>query len=277
MELDNYNNIISEIHDKYYGAQDTYCDKKDELFKYTGDYIKTEKILINTDEIKSDHIRYKIIISKLEDAENGYGYTNLRILGDPKNIEYIELCVGGQRFDRIHPSIFGHLSFDCFTRCIMPALQHHRYELYILYNSTVGTIEIEFDIYKINNYINNEFWFKQCQFNGIETIKINMKNKVKVNFNHPVFKLYVLCESNLVNLHLSIEDGDNNYVIPYSYKEYNKYVFDFNNTINFSRIDNIYIKFDPLDNDAELAIYSDNFQMARCSTSHGMIGLLYSK
>lgn len=269
IKLNNYNKIISEIHDKYYGVQDKYGDKKDELYKYTGDYIKTEKILMNNDEEKESIIN----IFKLEDSENGYGYTNLRILGDPKNIKYVELSAGCSRLDKIYPSLFGHLSFDCFTRCIMPALLHHNYVLNILY---IGTIEIEFDIYKINNYIEKEyFWFKQCQFTGIEHIKINIKSKVRLNFNHPVFRLFVLSESNLVNLHLSIEDGDNKYVIPYSHKEYNKYVFDFNNTINFSRIDNIFLKFDPLDNDVELAIYSDNFQMAMCA--QGMIGLLYSK
>ena len=88
------------------------------------------------------------------------------------------------------------------------------------------------------------------------------------------FKLYGITSDFINSLDLS-EDEENKYVIPYSHKEYNKYVFDFNNTINFSRIDNIFLKFDPLDNDVELAIYSDNFQMAMFT--QGMIGLLYSK
>jgi hypothetical protein len=224
------------MYKQFYGAQDEYISKliPDRL---CGTFIKTMKYVIEAQQnIQSHNTLY---ISSAEDAVNGYGYTNFKIMGDTKKIHSVELVIGGQRFDKIYPSLTQQMTFSIFNTNILPALTLHDYKINIEHSETV-TIYIE-KVKLTQPFIEKdkaEIIYSSIQYTGEEKLK-NGINHIKMCFNHPIKKIFILSTTELYSLQLQLND----FIIyscnfPNMINDMYEYTFLFEKPLNFSRIEN---------------------------------------
>lgn len=273
------------LHKQTYGAQDKHIEEYFPDEKYKGEFISMEtfKITSNKDLKKPTIIKITDSYSHMMD----YGYSNIQLVDKYcVMIEKINIELGGQQINRIYPNKTGETRILEFadTNKILPALCYHELSI-IVYFKYHGTIELTVDKMKIINQIKDkstEVMLKQTQSLNTEEIKIinNEINKINLNFNHPVKKITIIAEDD-VDYHTTlifnlpkIESCENT---DYEYKALSyekKCVYEFEETINFSRINNTYLLIET-PKSTKIHIFADTLHILRIM--NGMAGLAFSK
>lgn len=138
-----------EIYNKYYGREDEYINNVTSNI-ITGDYIDTRTyILQGSNETTSQ----EILLSNVNDVISGYGYSNIKLVGNLDTTDEIKLEIGGTNIDIIYPKRLGQTVCPISDMTILPALKLHEYKLYVTYSDT---IKINVDIFKLIKYQEND-------------------------------------------------------------------------------------------------------------------------
>jgi hypothetical protein len=277
----------AHLHKQTYGAQDKHIEDYFQNNKYIfdGEFISMEtfKFTSNKDLNKPTKIKINDYYSHMMD----YGYSNIQ-LSDKycSMIEKINIELGGQQINRIYPSKTGATRILEFTdtNTILPALCYHELSI-VIYFKYDGTVELTVDKIKITNPLKNnstEVMLKQTQCWNTQEIEItnNEINKINLNFNHPVKKITIIAEDDVeYNTILifdlpKIESSEN---ADYEYKAVSyekKCVYEFEETINFSRINEVYLLVET-SKPTKIHIFADTLHILRIM--NGMAGLAFSK
>jgi hypothetical protein len=250
-----------------------------------------------TDETKVTH---EVLYTDIDE-----GYTNLKIT-PAENIEKIELILGGQRFER--NALYNKLGKDAtFIQMsdgnILPALERDKIEI-VFYPKVQGKYTISYDVLKNTNtvYTNRiKKWqkFKQDETDDTiyddesiifseqhcnETVNINDTNEVDVrmNFNHPMVMMYVFSdlfeEIENIRIMFGFMENHDTSLIPIKKNNYYCYCFGYKNSINFSRIDNAYLRItfkQKLTTNMKVDMYGISKNLIRIQ--NGMCGSAFSK
>lgn len=253
------------------------------------------------------------------------------MIKNPENIKSVEVEYGGQRFDKIHSFEQIKTSAAIFKRPITPANNEgygivplclapfHYYNL-ALPSTTYHALNIfvefvegcedyneeEVDIYGNMYYLDNderrlllnnshEFATIQSQYCGPDKMTVAGKNRVNINFNHPVYMIYFYGpdKSKISNIKVKFNeavyyDGP---LLPLEHMKAERglghidpvmiFFSDgaFNappkTTVNFSRIDNAVLEVDTTEEESTIHVVGLNCQGVRYVS--GMYGMVYSK
>lgn len=238
---------------QFYGIQDEYISSKRVWDNPRCSYDRTNKYTVTGDEL---------CFSTPQDAEGGYAYGNLRLKGDPKTIQSVELLIGGQRVDKIWPAITGQMSFSILDRHNLPALKVHEYKLYI---DHTGEVEVHVDKSKLREpFKQGEILFTATQYNGQEKLVAGL-NKVRLHFNHPVRNILVFGDGTCVELNL---DG---HVIPAT----TECEIVFEKTLNFSRVDQAILVVEAPTEGGSVHVFAESRNVALMNDE--MFGVRFSK
>jgi len=279
------------LHKQTYGAQDKHIEDYFQNSKYIfeGEFISMEtfKFTSNKDLNKPTKIKINDYYSHIMD----YGYSNIQLVDKYcYMIEKINIELGGQPINRIYPSKTGatHILEFADTNTILPSLYFHELSI-VIYFKYEGVVELTVDKMKITNPIKNksaEVMLKQTQCWDTQEIEItnnetnNEINKINLNFNHPVKKITIIAEDDVeYNITLifdlpKIESSEN---ADYEYKAVSyekKCVYEFEETINFSRINKVYLLVET-SKPTKIHIFADTLHILRIM--NGMAGLSFSK
>ncbi len=239
----------------FVGAQDAYIYGQNsgqrKCNTLTNEFVETRSVVIKGDVEKKgpmasntyfEQRRRGCVSMKHKDDGPELAYTGLRFQGDPSVVNCIELEVGGQRLDKIYPSITGQFeSFNLFE-VVFPNPTYHSVEIYISFLKE-AELKVEWDVVKIteeefkeNKYI-HELLHSQTQYTGAEEIKEG-ESEIRLNYNHPVESITIYTENPVESMVLAIHSNCR-YHIPYVGVQNNKHVYKyvFQAPVNFSRMD----------------------------------------
>ena len=244
---------IDYLHSKYYGRQDEMCDVMP-AFKFKTEFVEemAHKFILSSGAYKKAFIPYT---PTYEDGKLiTCGITNIRIKiadDDVKHVETIELMEYHNKrvISRVYPYATNNLTlFD--NDSIIPITSDEG--IHILFKSRSETKDIvvllSYDIYEITNMPTDLDITLRIPQTIIEYVpESSLKSaycKLKINANHPVYSILFSFMNNEVNIDKDksyLEFNDIQLFLTNICRKIDKQhcLIDFNNTINFSRIDNI--------------------------------------
>jgi hypothetical protein len=229
-----------DLHTFFWGRQDDYISKMSSD-SFQGTYVCTRIMTL----YDSPRGRNYVTFSNRDDARLNYGYTNLRFIGNPEQIESIELELGGLRADKIYPKVMHTLgTFPILNEHILPALNEHEFAISAIHS---GDVEMVFDVVQITNPIADgdfkEFVFKSHQSTGVETIHSLGSNQIYMGFNHPIIKVTMFSNHPVSNVCMNLDEHQIK-LVPID-ETTNQYIF--NDSVNFSQINRAYMCFETYD------------------------------
>ena len=199
---------------------------------------------------------------------------NVRILGD--NWDNAMLIIGGQRFSQCWSKFNMNSFFITEGGNCIPAVKWHAFHIEITRLRPYEDLTVEYDIVEYSPTPStgkdiHEFLFKAIQYTGMETIGADDSPKTRLNFNHPVEKLGAHFKNKVEKVELVV---DGHYTLAFKKVSDTVFELDFGEeTVNFSRIDNVKIHFSGGENVVD--VYALSWQMARGMS--GMYGLAFTK
>lgn len=229
--------ILTKLHEEFYGVQDDFIDKmikgsinKKETRTFTFDCSKRSKRYNHTFD------------GKLNDY-----YTNFKI--SPASVlKYLSLEVGGQEFENL--KLFRFLGtepefYQMSGGRMLPHLLYHdniiRFETVPTYT---GNITVSYDV--ITKDDNEQIY--QEQYTGTECLSDSTESNIKLNYNHPIVKIYAFIETDDVeDVRIILNDVDHGLILDKNEigkdgKQYYSIEFGDDTSLNFSKIDKPYIK-----------------------------------
>lgn len=272
-----------QLYDLYYGTQDKKFEDMnsgvDGVF-VTPQFDEILETLTFTYESSTDNRKIKHRISNnFRDwiSKIGCAYANLRIT--PKSAcTAVSMYVGGQRFERHNLFRFQDKDIEVYNlsagRCF-PRLQWHDIDIEIETCVNI-TITISYDVVLLTNFT-ERYVFDIFTEQYIEPYVLNdtTENTLNCPYNHPVVRLYAHLPEDTEDARLIINGHDNNLV--FTKEKGNMFVLDFEHSINFSRIDNSFVKLKTSmphpDETAHVFAITKHIVI----TQQGMAGLMFSK
>ena len=241
------NDVLEKLHNKYFGAQDVYnIEKVNTLsnFKHNGNVEETRTFTYNVSS-NDRHFRHTISFGNNLDNKNiNESYTNFKI--NPAGfIDEIILKIGESQIEKINH--FKFLKSEPILYLMsgdrgIPLLQYHTNELHIK-TLVGGTFTISYDVVTSDYYnLSQEGLIYQEQWSGKKYLENKLDTHIKLDFYHPVIKLYAhISSDDIQDIRLLLDDIDYNLILT---KEYNYYSIEFGdkNSINFSRINKAVLK-----------------------------------
>lgn len=278
----------TELHKISYGMQDyhieNYFPQKKYIFE--GELIETVKYTINPEHDITIPTKIKLTDLYSRD-DNGckraysrnYGFANIQLLDKYCDmVEKIHIEIGGMRINRILPYINGSTRVFEFadTNMILPALYEFEIEICV-YFKQVGTVELSVDKMRITNKnkYNDmvEVMIKQTQYTEEEISED--KNTIKLYFNHPVKKVTVISENDIEYNSMLCFDISENKKFKYNASSFEKKcIFEFEETINFSRLNTAYLIINTIQ-PTKIHVFADTLHIM--NILYGMIGMAFSK
>ncbi len=242
-----------------------------------GDRMKQPSELSYT-EYREECKRRSVDISKKDIDSANVGYTGLRFYGDPSAVESIELEIGGQRIDKLYPSISGQFdSFSLFELVIPNPILHH-VQLFASFLKK-SELRVEWDVVKFLEDFETEvqtfdMLHGQTQYCGAEDLKEG-ESEIRLNYNHPIDTITVYADKPVERMILSL-DALYQFHISYVGVQNNKYVYKyvFQTPVNFSRIDKAVLK---IKSATENTLYPFARSKNIMRFMKGMAGLAFSK
>ena len=184
---------VEQLHDLYFGAQDKY---KAESFVNAN--FRAESVVTTG----ADTVRGRKAVRMSFTA--GQGISNIRIRGDWNSAE---LEVGGQRFCTIRPF----MGLDGFWYTdggrALPFLDYH--EMRVIVDAGPNGASVTWDVVKTESILNSggsTIYALAQQYTGTEELS-HARPQVRLNFNHPVYALYVKTDKPVKGFRLQL-NGD---------------------------------------------------------------------
>lgn len=263
---------VEQLHDLYFGAQDKYNAATFVKANFHAESV----VATETQEVRGRRLVYC-------PAATGHGISNIRIGGDWISAE---LEVGGQRFCKIYPF----MGLDGFWYTdggrALPALAYHDIRV-VVYAGEAGA-KVTWDVVKLDTPlldVGDTIYALGHQYTGRETVTKDQSN-IRLNFNHPVFALYVKTDKQVkwFRLQLNGDWAD----VPFVWNETAQRweaVFQeipedgvplsSEKTVNFSRVDRATLHVEHDCESVEVDVWVVTAQITRFM--HGMAGLAFSK
>jgi len=283
----------TDLHKLSYGAQDNHIENFFEKRKhiFEGQLIETLTHTISSENDLSKPTKIKLT-DQYSSSDNNcrkayyshYGFANIQLVEKYcDRIERIDIEIAGMRINRIFPYINGATRVFEFadTNTILPAL--YEFEIVIcVYFKYAGTCELTLDKMMITNRNKYddmvEVMLKQSQYISGE-VSNEGNNQLKLYFNHPVKKITVISEDDMeystkLCFDISKRDSENiefQYTAP---SNQNKCIYEFEETVNFSRIDRPYIIVNA-SHPTKIHVFADTLHIM--NIFYGMIGMAFSK
>ena len=259
-----------DLHERFFGRQDDYISQRS-FDSLVGILIETRTILVDWNQLNDQPIVSCVKFSNSVDAQHNYGYTNLHFDGDFKHMEYIELILGGQRFDCIYPKFVGKLlTFDMMDKNIIPAVRCHDFRISAQHS---GCFKIIYDVFQITDpKKKNDFYeilVNLNQFNGYQTIDKQSKI-VRLDFNHPITKINLISDHPISSVVIDLCG----HFLKFNSIDQKTYEYTFDKSVNFSGIDNAIIKCEA-QNQTQIAVFAQSLNIVKINND--MIGLMFSK
>lgn len=213
--------------DEYYAVKQKYKDYLPELLE----------------EKKETVYKYRVEIDNEKDPSH-YGYTGLRILGNPYDIESIELQIGGSQIDIIHPSVSDSFDTLFLFNHVIPRPIFHKIWLIVSFKKPLNittTINFEWDVviiknpaatYKLNTRIN--------RYRNSEIVP-NGYSAILFDFCHPIETIRIYSSIRVDSMNLKFDDIEIH--IPYKKQVNGRYLFEYHfiHPVNFSKVNKAYI------------------------------------
>lgn len=221
---------------------------------FQGEYVETRSFFIKNNNssksvIKVNSSRSAININTIEDYNKGYGYCNLRIIGNPKMIEYASIYLGGE-YTSIRPCQTGDMTIHIMSKHILPALRESSYCRESRYDMLIDhflqdindDIQVDIDIVKITNpLIGNEIGIFRSLISSDEGMSvIEGDNKLNYTYGFFIKNIKIRSHTALLNLILRLDNNSSNDIKLNKVKDNSyeyKYECIFNAPINFNRIE----------------------------------------
>lgn len=267
---------FDEIHSRFLRDPDAYLDEYYELKQKYLDYLPA---LLNPKPKAKASERVEI---DNENDPQDYGYTGLRITGNPSAIESICLEIGGQQMDKIYPSITGTFDSIYIFNAVIPRPIYHKICLQIKFVNQDTELSVEWDVVQISRVESPpdeikksyDLVTKSTQYIGREEIRKG-DSKVGLSFNHPLENLKIFTKEPVENMILSLNSTYQMY-IPYKGKQNDKYVYEYHfiSPVNFSRIDHPSLLLSSA-TDNTVDVFATSWNVVRFMM--GMAGLAFSK
>lgn len=257
----------------FYGAADAALACEGAFHVFEGKRLGVRSMTVRAEDVREGEPqtkvkwRRKIRIDTPEDFEQGFGFTNLRLVTG--HLDYLSLCCGGQMFDNVYPNITGETGLTMLNDGIVPALKLHPWEVSF---SGVGEATIEYSVVKITNPVEHDQRadVRVCQTQQItspETV-VAGPNVIPLSVNHPVKRIEYWSTTPLSDVRIELDGG---VILEF---EPGSTAMEFEPTINFSRIENAVMRFTATE-PGTVCVFAQNLQIARFLK--GMGGLAYSK
>lgn len=321
--------LTKEYHKKFFGAQDAEFSKHPEYYTYASDLIKNSNNTLKYSKIKCDvyEEKYWVIMTlKITEYNIYFNMLELKIYNPQKKnfdkiFDYINFEVSCQEFYRIYDSTYINMYNQVFktnreiryedeyTFIPLPFIPKEALLYSLEYHSITIKCRKNYDhqfkpelygnTYKIKESEKSEkseMIIYQWQYTGDESVRPSLNHKIRLNFNHPVYLMYIAGDFDQNNVEKYVLKFNGEKVLEITHEALNKknnelgYKFEYptfvfsdifegysNSTINFSGIDkasvSVYHK-----SVSECIIYKI-FAMSLQSIiiSDGMAGLRFSK
>lgn len=224
-EIKNIKKLCFNNQDQYY-LNKNFLRNNEDYNNFNYKYISTY-----SESLLMDKKNISLLIDNPSDGEN-YFLSNIKI-NNQKNIQSIELQIGGSRFDIIYNFdgiFFGELRnlFEIedetiipfpflFYSKFIPIPKYFNIKLIFKFLSELGQqIQINYDIYKLESESPKtiEFLTMQSQFNGDEQFynrQLQPFGKFLIDFNYPLLYIILYLPNNkLISCELNFQFGDRN-------------------------------------------------------------------
>jgi hypothetical protein len=216
-----------------------------------------------------------VTVEFLQKGEENLGFTGLRFAGDPSAVESISLEIGGQRFDKIYPSITGQFDRIQLFDTVVPNPIYHKIWARIVFLKEDVPLEVSYDRVVLKGTLKNyEAIYSSNQYVGAESVKKG-KGTISLPYNHPVESIRILSKDRLTNVVLTF-DKHHRLHCPFKGIQNGMYLYEisFNCLINFSRIENARLEFEAKE-DTTMYPFAKTWNVGRFM--NGMAGIAFSK
>lgn len=261
-------NIISvkEAHQHFNWFDDEMMRVMDKTI-YTGELVETRREII----------RNTITLYNQKDIDSYYGYKNIKFVGDLSKISSIILSVNDSRIDKLYPNVNDeHNSFQSFNEHIIPAIKEG-YKINVYYVEENKTdLEITYDVYAITDNkrdVDHDFVIIHNHFGGEE----KTKNRIILPFYNPTKRLVIFSQYPLTNLKLKLtKENESDMWVDVKFNDMgnNKYICEFEETINFTKIDNGVLYFE---SEAEtlVHVFQEKLMVVKVNASKNLFDCLF--
>ncbi len=265
----------------YRGVQDSYLTREDYNPRtIEAEYLDTVKTIVDASFVTRYNTVYIIFDTKdlqFPEGKNDLdvGFVGLRFLGDPSAVKTIRLEVGGQKFDRIYPSITGTFEGITYLSQVIPKLEHHNLQLLIEFSKEDSPLEIQYDRVLMKERVPIfEIIFHNNQYCGEEQYGKGV-GSYTLPYNHPVQDIQFFSTAPLKNTYVVLNEIHKLYV-PYKRMQNGMYMYEvhFNGSINFSQVDKATFVFEALE-ETVIHAFPKTTNLVRYMA--GMGGLAWSK
>ena len=231
------------------------------------------ELLKNIDKpVKKKNI---VDVELFAEGRGDIGFTGLQFYGDATTVESISLEIGGQRFDKIYPSITGQFDRIQLFDTVVPNPIYHKIWARIVFLKEDVPLEVSYDRVVLKGTLKNyEAFYSSNQYVGAESVKKG-KGTIGLPYNHPVESIRILSKDRLTNVVLTF-DKHHRLHCPFKGIQNGMYLYEmsFNSLINFSRIENARLEFEAKE-DTTMYPFAKTWNVGRFM--NGMAGIAFSK
>lgn len=216
----------------------------------------------------------QIDIYFLQENKERLGFTGLQFFGDPSAVESITLEIGGQRFDKIYPSITGKFDPIHLFDTVVPNTIFHQIRVRICFHRQESPVQVSYDRVLLKEAVSKyEALYTSTQHYGPQEIKKGSRC-LGFFFSHPVERIRIFSKTRLEKVALHLDEHKLHVPAKGLQNCYYLYEIAFNGLINFSRIDKPYFIFETQE-DTTLYVFGKTHNVARFMG--GMAGIAFSK
>ena len=231
-------NEFNEVRSNFLEEPEDYLDEyyaiKQKYKEYLPDLLE---------ERKEPVYKYRVEIDNEKDPSH-YGYTGLRILGNPNEIESIELQIGGAQIDIIHPSVSGSFETLFLFNHVIPRPIFHKIWLIVSFKKPLNVptrIDFDWDVVTIKNQDQNYKLHTRINRYRDSQIVPNGYSSILFDFCHPIETIRIYSSIRVDSINLKFDDVE--IYIPYKRQVNGWYLFEYHfiHPVNFSKVNKAYI------------------------------------
>ena len=174
---------------------------------------------------------YTFLLSRPEDFQRGYGYSNFRLIGNASNINLIVLRVGGLVVSKHNPKLSllrnpFHLMDEQYA---LPALKN---QLYSVYTESDAKFEVQYDVVTLQNPVHNyNYLFMNEHWHTVFFGNHSGWNTLECFFKKPIHSIGVFVPNDVKSVNLWMNNKFKMPMLKNGNRWYLKFHWDLNNNV----------------------------------------------